>query len=49
MAGGITRGFVHTLAASRVRVWVAGLCVAPRGGGGTAAVCPSPGKRVSEH
>ena len=47
MAGGNIRGFVRTTVASRV--WFAGLCVAPRGGRVKAAVCPSPGKRVSEH
>jgi hypothetical protein len=47
MASGNIRGFVRPTAVPRA--WFAGLCIAPRGGRVKAAVCPSPGKRVSEH
>jgi hypothetical protein len=49
MAGGNIRGFIRTTAASRARARFRGLCIAPVGGAFEAAVCPSPGKRVSEH
>jgi hypothetical protein len=49
MAGGNIRGFIRATTVSCASERFRGLCIAPVGGAFEAAVCPSPGKRVSEH